>query len=818
MEGRASTDGAATSWSAGGQGAPDAGGEAEIPLSAAQESLWTVHQMEDPGSAYNLLSLLEFEGPLDLAALRGACADVLERHPHLRGRVKAGKGGSLSLVVPPFSRDAFALPVQDVRAEDLDAEVAKLSGLPNPLETGPLIRYALFRLDPRRHALFVGVHHLVFDYPSWLVVRKDLADFYSRRCAASGAGDGALTVAADPAWRTPEATGPEAAAARKKAEEFWKAALPGDLAPLELPRLAHGDPGKSARVAAVRFSLGQDLHTRLHAACAERGVSMFTVVVAALGALFRRYGTASPLAVSATASTRDRAAADAVGYHINLVPIVFQPPAEATLAETIALVDGTARAALRHRTLPLRDIVRLAPQLRGLAANPLLQTILTYVNRPPFERTVAPGTVARDVHIVPNVHAIADLALHVFDGPSDALVDLEYKADEFDGDLMRRMMGHYRLLLEAVAASPDTPVAELPLLAEDERRQVVVEWNGTAAEYPRDARLHDLFEAQARRTPDAVAVRFGDAHLTYAQLDRRANQLAHYLQGLGVGHDSLVGICVERGLEMLVGLLGILKAGAAYVPLDPAYPAERVAFMAQDAAFPVLLTQESLRNNLPPSNATVLCLDSQWSSIARHPVTAPPCRSTPESLAYILYTSGSTGKPKGVLVHHQGVVNNLSWMQATFGLTGKDRVLQKTSFCFDVSGWELFWPILNGACIVVARQDGQSDPDYLMDLVEREGVTTIQFVPTMLTTFLNAGRPERCRSLKRVLCAGEALPPALVERFHASLQCELHNLYGPTEASINVSHWPCPTTTRNIVPIGRPIANTQLYVLDAHRN
>ena len=353
-------------------------------------------------------------------------------------------------------------------------------------------------------------------------------------------------------------------------------------------------------------------------------------------------------------------------------------------------------------------------------------------------------------------------------------------------------------------------------LTDRERQQLLVDWNATAVAYGQDACLHELFEAQVERTPEAVAVVMEGGQLTYRELNARANQLAHHLRSLGVQKESFVAICLERSLEMVVGIYGAMKAGAAYVPIDPTYPQDRLAFMLQDADVPVLLTQEKLRGKLPPHRARVVCLDSEWPAISQQSTEAPRTGVTAANLAYMIYTSGSTGQPKGAMNTHRGICNRLLWMQDAYQLTADDRVLQKTPFSFDVSVWELFWPLLVGARLIVARPEGHRDSAYLIRLINGQQISTLHFVPSMLQVFLRESGVESCRSLRRVICSGEAMPYELQQTFfHRLPSVELHNLYGPTEAAVDVTYWRCrPDSALRIVPIGRPIANMQMYILD----
>jgi amino acid adenylation domain-containing protein len=352
-------------------------------------------------------------------------------------------------------------------------------------------------------------------------------------------------------------------------------------------------------------------------------------------------------------------------------------------------------------------------------------------------------------------------------------------------------------------------------LSETERHQLLFEWNDTVVDYPQDKCLHDLFEEQVERTPDAVAVVYGGQQLTYRELNSRANQLAHYLISKGVEPEVMVGLYMERSLEMVIGIYGIIKAGGAYVPLDPEYPPDRIAFMVAETDVPVLLTQEHLVASLAEASATVICLDSEWEIIDGESKKNPTSGAASDNIAYVIYTSGSTGRPKGVMNEHRGIVNRLLWMQDEYSLIQEDRILQKTPFSFDVSVWEFFWPLLTGAQLVVARPGGHKDPAYLVSVIVEHQITTLHFVPSMLQIFLEEAEVMQCNSIKRVICSGEALPYDLQCRFFKTLNTELHNLYGPTEAAVDVTYWACrPDQDLKLVPIGYPVANTQMYILD----
>jgi amino acid adenylation domain-containing protein len=392
-----------------------------------------------------------------------------------------------------------------------------------------------------------------------------------------------------------------------------------------------------------------------------------------------------------------------------------------------------------------------------------------------------------------------------------------YDQEILDSNVVEKMRNQFLVLLRQIYEKKDKPLAELSVVSEEAKKKLLIEFNETNVDYQLDKCLHEFFEDQVERTPDAVAVVFKGKQLTYRELNRRANQLAHHLRSLGVGPETLVGVYMERSLEMVIGLYGILKGGGAYVPLDPEYPAERISFMLENTQVPVLLTQKHLEQYIPGHSAKLINVDSEWEMIARESEDNLETETKPHNLAYVIYTSGSTGRPKGVMNIHRGICNRLLWMQDAYKLSHADRVLQKTTFSFDVSVWEFFWPLLFGATLVVAEPGGHRDTGYLTKTIVDEDITTMHFVPSMLQVFLEDKDVRACKSLKRVICSGEALPYDLQERFFELLNAELHNLYGPTEAAVDVTYWACQRGSRlRTVPIGRPIANTQTYILDKY--
>jgi amino acid adenylation domain-containing protein len=400
------------------------------------------------------------------------------------------------------------------------------------------------------------------------------------------------------------------------------------------------------------------------------------------------------------------------------------------------------------------------------------------------------------------------------------LLRMSYDVGRFDAATIERMLGHFQTVLEAMAARPRQRLGEIPLLTAAESRQLR-EWNDTTGAYSLERCLHELFETQATEQPAATAVDCEGRQLAYGELNRRANQMAHHLQRLGVGPEVIVGICAERSLEMVVALLGIWKAGGAYLPLDPEYPRARIAYMLADARVDIVVVQPHLAAVVEACGGgrRLVQLDSSWELTAGEAADNPSSGVTPDNLSYVIYTSGSTGQPKGVMIEHRAICNNLLWIQQIWKLDGRDRVLQKTSFSFDVSVKEFFWPLIAGARLVLARPGGHRDPAYLRRVIAEQGITVVHFVPSMLRLFLAEPGLETCASLRLVMCGAEALPWELQERFFALLPADLFHLYGPTEAAISVTGWVCERNSRReMVPLGRAMSNVQIYILDGHRN
>jgi amino acid adenylation domain-containing protein len=785
-----------------------------LPLSFAQQRLWFLEQLE-PGSTYNIPLSLRLEGSLNIPALAGALTAIVHRHEVLRTTFKAEDDEPVQVVHEPA---VHPLPVVDLRGlapAPREMELAALARAeavrPFALDRGPLLRSLLVHLGAEEHALLAGMHHIVSDGWSVTVLVRELGTFYAALAAGRPAALPVLPVqyADFAAWQRGWLQGE----ALEVELGYWRDRLAGAPPALELPADRPRPAVLSQRGASLAMELPAQLAQSIAALSRAESATPFMVLLAAFQALLARHTREDDLSVGTPIAGRNREEIEPlIGFFVNTLVLRTDLSGDPSFRDLVGRVREVTLGAHAHQDVPFERLVEELQPERSLAHTPLFQVMFTFRSAS-RERLALPGLGLRALGVEGGT-AKVDLTLGMELSERGLGASLEYATDLFDATTARRLLEHLGRLLAGAVAEPRTRLAELPLLGEAELAQVVTEWNDTRAADDWQGSIPDLFEAQAERTPDRMALAFEGRRLTYAELDRRANRLAHRLRDLGVGPESLIGVFLERSVEMVVGLLGILKAGGAYVPLDPEYPLERLEHMVADSGASVLLTQEPLRDRLQGFPGVWICLDEEGPVDERN--AAPPPRAlTDESLAYMIYTSGSTGRPKGAMNTHGALRNRLRWMQEAYGLTATDRVLQKTPFSFDVSVWEFFWPLLTGAALVVARPGGHRVPSYLRQVIVAEEITTLHFVPSMLGVFLEDEGLEDCRSLVRVICSGEALPPEMVERFFARLGAELHNLYGPTEAAIDVTAWPCvPEAGRSTVPIGRPIANLQIHILE----
>ncbi|HEX6288385.1 MAG TPA: amino acid adenylation domain-containing protein [Herpetosiphonaceae bacterium] len=803
---------------------PRADLQAPIAASFAQQRLWLLHQLAPDDPAYNWPACVRCIGPLDPERLQRSLTALIARHAILRTTFGTIDGQPVQQIAAPAPPPLPVVSLEQLTPDEQEAEVQRrvhaAARQPFDLAHGPLLRATLLRLSPTEHVLVLFLHHIIADgWSASILLRDTLAAYQalaSGQPAAPVLPELPIQYADYAIWQRQSLQG----ALRERLLRYWQQLHP-PLPQLDLPTDYPRPARRSSDGATAHVLLPHAAITALRELVADHDATLFMGLLAVWAGLLSRYTGQHDLLVGTPIAGRTRPkVAHLIGFFTNTLVLRLDLTGTPTFHELLHRVRQVCLAAYEHQDLPFEQLVEALPVARHGTDNPLFQVFYALDNTPELALEI-PGLRLEPVTFTATTVQF-DLALSVRETAEAVTGSLSYRTDLFAPATIERLISHLLTLLNAVVADPCRPLAAVPVLTTAERQQILVEWNATAAAYPQDQCIHELVAAQAARTPDAIAVIFEGTSLTYAELDGRANQMAHYLQSLGVVPESRVAICLERSLDLVVGLLGVLKAGGAYVPLDPSHPPERLQFMLADAQAAVLVTQQAMteRFGLAYSSQSgtlhVLILDRDWPTIAAQPATAPASPVAADHLAYMIYTSGSTGQPKGALNTHRGIVNRLLWMQDTYRLSADDRVLQKTPFSFDVSVWEFFCPLLSGAALVVAKPGGHQDPAYLVELIAAQRITLLHFVPSMLRIFLDEPGLDRITSVRRVLCSGEALTHDLQERFFELLpNVELHNLYGPTEDAVEVSFWACRRDSRaQHVPIGRPVANTQLYVLD----
>ena len=745
------------------------GGAANVqdiyPLAPLQEGILFHHLMESEGDAYLLPHLMGFDTRERLDGFLNALQAVIARHDILRTSIaweglpepvqvvwREAELAIEEVVIDPEANDAAEQLAEryDPRHYRVDVRVA-------PMING----FTAYDPGKGRWLLLLLTHHLALDHTALAILLEEI------RMHQLGQAE---QLPAPLPFRNFVAQ----ARLGMKPEEH-EAFFRGMLADVDEPTAPFGlldVLGDGSRIQEVEMTVATDLARRLREQARSLGISAASLFHLAWAAVLARTSGRDDVVFGTVLFGRmqgGEGAGQVLGMFINTLPLRVQL-AQGSVLEQVREVQSRLASLLRHEHAPLS----LAQRCSGVQAPaPLFSALLNYRHSQADTSTDSAAAWQGIETLSGEERTNYPIVLDVDDLGEGFSLTAQTLPPVAPERLCAMMHTALENLITALESAPDTAMGRIGVLPEAERRQVLYDWNATQADYPRDRCLHELFEAQAQHTPEAVAVVFEDQQLTYAELNVRANRLAHYLRSLGVGPDVLVAICAERSLEMVVGLLGILKAGGAYVPLDPAYPADRLAYMLADAAPKVLLTQERLKGILPQADAHVLALDSDWGRIAVEPDTSLTPQSLglmPHHLAYMIYTSGSTGQPKGAMNEHRGVVNRLNWMQKAYGLNPTDAVLQKTPFSFDVSVWEFFWPLFTGARLVMAKPEGHKDPLYLSEVIQQQHITTLHFVPPMLQIFLEHGKVADCASLRRVICSGEALPVALSNRFHELLQ------------------------------------------------
>ncbi|MEV7602207.1 amino acid adenylation domain-containing protein [Kitasatospora sp. NPDC089797] len=775
-----------------------------FPATSAQRRIWLVERLTPGTSAYHLPFALELDGPLDPAALGAALTELVHRHESLRTCFDQVDGELVQLVGEP---QPFALETRATPAAGLDAVLAADAARPFDLAHGPLLRATLHRLAPERHVLAVTVHHLVADMWSVGVLLAELAQCY----AGKGADLPELPVQYGDfaVWEAESrATGDDPDLAH------WHRTLAGAPELLELPCDRPRPAVQSLRGAALPVDLPAELSDAVRALCRRAGATPFMALLAAFQAVLARHSGGEDIVVGTGTGVRPAEAEGLIGCFVNILPIRTSLAGDPTFTELLARVRRSALDAFEHQRLPFERMLPERSASPSLSHNPVVQSLLLVQNAP-LAAPELPG-LAVTVREVPRGGAQLDLNLQLRELDGAFTGTVEYASDLFDPATVERLLGHWRTLLAAAVASPDTPLSALPMLTAAERHRALVEWNDTAHPYPQaGACLHQLFEARLAERPQAAAVLHAEGELSYAALDELAERIAGRLAALGVGPDTTVGVCLGKGPALVAALLGVLKSGGAYLPLDPSYPEQRLAFMLRDAAPPVVLTERALAGLLPADGTALLEVEDAGQWPAERPTAARP---TPDHLAYVIYTSGSTGAPKGIAVPHRGAVNNLLDLNATYGVGPDDRVLGLSSPSFDMFVYETLGILAAGGAVVMPHPDRARDPHHWVDLVRRHRVTVWNSAPALADAFVRAGEERNVRlpKLRVAFFGGDWIPVPLPGRFRRLAPgLAFIALGGATEASVHSITYPVgevdPAWTS--IPYGRPMVNQQAVVL-----
>ncbi|MEH2446017.1 MAG: amino acid adenylation domain-containing protein [Nostoc sp.] len=780
------------------------------PATESQKEIWASVQMGDAANcAYNESQSLRLRGELDVKVFQSAVEELVQRHEALRTTFSTN-GNILCIVA---SRQ-IEIPIIDLSSLELQDQQEKLASIlrqeveqPFDLEHGPLFRAKIVKLQLQEHLAILTAHHIICDGWSWAVLMPDLGKLYS------GLQQGIVPELEEPdhlseyaILQEEEADSPEAIAT----EKYWLKQFAESVPVLDFPSDRPRPPLRTFNAAREDWHLNPELVANLKQLGTKLGCSFMTTILGGFEVWLHRLTGQNDLVVGIPAAGQAALGQyNLVGHCVNLLPLRSQINGEKSFSDYLRSRRSAVLDAYDHQQFTFGSLVKKLVLPRDSSRIPLVPIIFNVDqaldgDQLPF--------IDLKVEFFSNPRAFEnfELFINATELRGELILECQYNTNLFDADTIRRRMAEFEILLLGIVANPNQSIAKLPILPAVEQ-QLLATWNNTQTAYPQDICIHQLFETQVEKTPDAIAVVFENEQISYRELNLRANQLAHYLQSLGVGSEVLVGLCVERSLEMVVGVLGILKAGGAYVPLDYAYPQERLAFMLQDAQVSVLLTQEKLKSGLPNHQAKIICLDTNWQSID-YELDNPTHNITANNLAYVIYTSGSTGQPKGVQIQHRSAVNLLNAIAQEPGLTAEDTLLSVTSLSFDIAVSEIFLPLSVGAKLVLVSREVAADGTQLLKALTTSGATFMQPTPVTWRLLLAAGW-QGSPQLK-MISTGEALPRELANQLLLKGAC-LWNLYGPTETTIWSTGYKV-TTGNKAISIGYPLANTQIYILDSH--
>lgn len=782
-----------------------------LPLSFSQQRVWFLNQLEGENGSYNIPVAIGIDGPLDLEALEKAIGTIAERHDALRTIIRFIDGEAFQVVLPKIALRVKEIDVRHISTTGQPRELQRLfaeeAQRPFDLQKAPLFRTTLFRTGPESHVFLLNFHHIIFDELSLERFIAELSELYSAilEKRPSVLPELQIQYADFARWQRRRIT----ESVTNESHDYWRRQLDGAPAHLELSTAGSRPAIQTFRGRTHFFELDAELTQTVRNLSQRSGATLFMTLLGAFAALLSRYSQMEDIVVGCPIANRNRKELESlIGFFVNTLPIRIDLQGGPSFLELLRRVRETALGAYAHQEFPFEKIVEDLNPERSLSYSPLFQVMFVLQNAPLRDLDLK-GASVRPLRMERGV-SMFDLTLWITETDTGLNGEFEYNTDIFDRATIEQMAGHFRTLLKGITTDPDQRVSHLPLLGDRERHKLLFDGNNMLFS-PRDGVLiHQLFETQADRTSDSVAVEMDREGLTYRELNERANRLAHHLRSMGAGPDVLVGICLDRSLEMLVALLGVLKAGGAYVALDPAYPTERIEYMLEDSNLGVIVTKGSLRDKIPANACSFVCLDTDSEAIGRHPMENLSNELQADDLAYVIYTSGSTGRPKGVQIPHKAVVNFLRSMSETPGMQSGDVLVAVTTISFDIAVLELFLPLTVGAKVVLTSKETASDANLLSRVLTESKATMMQATP--VTWQLLLARGWQATPGFKILCGGEAMPRTLADKL-LGLSDTVWNMYGPTETTIWSSIERVYAGARP-VPIGKPIANTQLYIAD----
>ncbi len=787
------------------------------PLSYAQERIWFLSQLEPDNQAFHLPIIFDMQGPLDIPLLERVLNLLVARHSILRTAYVQTATGTYQKILPEKTvtlnlRRVDHADLTNTQLEDIARQETRR---PFDLERGDVTHNLLLAMPGQRHVLFFTSHHIATDGWSMAIIGQEIAQLYST-LSQQDLSPAALPLPQPAIEYVDFAVWQREHLQKKPLQvqlDYWRNLLKNHhniQLPTDFPRPAltqsHG--------ASLKFMINASDTAQLNLIARDNNTTLFAVLLSLFGTLLYRYTQQASFCIGTPVAGRLNSQCESlVGCFLNLLAIQMENDSNETFLELLERNRATVQSAFAHQEVPFEEVVKAVVTTRNLSLTPIFQVMFSFQNTP-FEKITDIANI-RITPVEPEKHAaLYDITLTAKEWGGEIYAEFDYKTDLFKAESMQAFTENFQHLIASVIANPNNPVGALDFVTTSDKQQQLNAWNKTGR--PRDTQcsIAGLIDAQAIQTPDAIAIRYKNNQLSYRNLNEQANQLAHFLISQGIQPGTLLGVFLERSLQLPVTLLAILKAGAVYVPLDLSFPEERLNTIARDARLQWIITSRYLSLWKFPAALQVIDIEqtSQWLALDKRTPPITPDSSKP--LLNVIYTSGSTGQPKGVMVSQAAIVNRLLWMQETFPLQAHDRVLHKTPYSFDVSVWEIFWPLIAGAQLIIAEPQGHKNPAYLRDIIYREKISILHFVPSMLSVFLQTDAPGKCASLKEVFCSGEVLSLELAKHFYAQLpNATLVNLYGPTEAAIDVSCYKCSKQSLN-VPIGKPISNTQLYVLD----